>query len=99
MNPTKNVVDRLLAMVSMEPNTGCWLWTGAVAPGTGYARIHAYGMNRNAHKVSYMELVGPVPDGLDLDHLCRVRCCVNPKHLEPVTHQVNCQRGNCGRPV
>jgi hypothetical protein len=49
-----------------------------------------------AHRWSYEYHVGPIPDGLQLDHLCRVRRCVNPWHLEPVTNRVNSQRGKAG---
>ncbi len=72
---------------------GCWLWTGSVGK-TGYGRLG--GPGTSAHRRSYMMAVGPIPDGLELDHLCRVRCCVNPDHLEPVTHQENVRRGISG---
>lgn len=49
-----------------------------------------------AHVVSYEVTVGPKPAGSDLDHLCRVRCCVNPEHLEPVSRSENCRRGETG---
>ena len=64
----------------------CWLWTGETAT-NGYGRANIDGRNQPAHRVAYEWLVGPVPDGLELDHLCAVRNCVNPVHLEPVTHQ------------
>lgn len=51
----------------------------------------------SAHRWSYAVHVGPIPDGLDLDHLCRVRNCMNPEHLEPVTRQVNSARGETGK--
>lgn len=69
----------------------CWLWTGETAT-NGYGRANIDGRNQPAHRVAYEWLVGPVPDGLELDHLCAVRNCVNPVHLEPVTHQVNVAR-------
>lgn len=72
-----------------EPNTGCWLWLGAVS--NGYGR--ALG-GKLAHRLMYEREVGAVPDGLDLDHLCRVRSCVNPAHLEPVTRRENLLRGD-----
>lgn len=74
---------------------GCWIWKGPVAP-NGYgqmpSRANEYG-ERLAHRASYRFHVGPIPDGLEIDHLCRVRCCVNPAHLEAVTHSVNILRG------
>jgi hypothetical protein len=75
----------------------CWLWTGAIST-EGYGRITWDYRNTGAHRVSYQELVGPIPDGLMLDHLCRVRHCVNPAHLEPVTNAENTIRGIAARP-
>lgn len=72
----------------------CWLWT-ASAP-HGYGQIKAGGKfvkTLYAHRVAYEMLVGPIPEGLHLDHLCRVTRCVNPKHLEPVTRRENLLRG------
>jgi hypothetical protein len=73
----------------------CWLWTGALSGGYGHCRITLDGASRarGAHRVAYELLVGPVPDGFELDHLCRVKHCVNPAHLEPVTHRENMLRG------
>lgn len=72
----------------------CWLWTASLFQGTGYAQFN-YGGGKmgTAHRWSYIHHIGPVPDGLHLDHLCRVRHCVNPAHLEPVTQRENTLRG------
>lgn len=70
----------------------CWLWTGATAR-NGYGQVGIDGRTRSAHRVSYEALVGPIPDGLVIDHLCRVRHCVNPDHMEPVTSGENTRRG------
>lgn len=79
-----------------EPNSGCWLWTASCFF-NGYGQTSFGGRTGiRAHRVIYELLVGPIPTGLDLDHLCRVRCCVNPAHLEPVTRSVNLQRGDVG---
>lgn len=77
-----------------EPNTGCWLWMMSTRP-DGYGEFYTgvVKLTRLAHRVAYMMFVGPVPEGLDLDHLCRVRSCVNPAHLEPVTRRTNLLRG------
>jgi hypothetical protein len=71
--------------------SGCWLWTGSRYTG-GYGKFFAFGRERAAHRVSYEFFVGPIPEGLALDHLCRVRRCVNPDHLEPVTYRENTLR-------
>lgn len=70
----------------------CWLWTGSVAGRTAWG---AYGRfeGKQAHRWSYERFVGPIPEALTLDHLCRVTLCVNPAHLEPVTQRENILRG------
>jgi hypothetical protein len=83
---------RLEAGFIPEPNTGCWLWLGS-GNQYGYGRMLINRQSFLAHRVSYEIHKGPIPDGLELDHLCRVRCCVNPDHLEPVTHEENVRRG------
>lgn len=70
---------------------GCWIWTAALK--NGYGAISLDGKIRFAHRVAYEDFVGPIPDGLQLDHLCRVPACVNPLHLEAVTPQTNVLRG------
>lgn len=79
-----------------EPNTGCWLWTGSMRA-DGYGRMGIGGTEYLAHRLSYEAFVGMIPEGLELDHTCRVRSCVNPDHLEAVTHGLNCQRGQGGQ--
>src|ERR1700751_234362 len=71
---------------------GCWEWHGYVSK-RGYGFFHAFGRPRPAHRVAYEIYVGEIPGGLDLDHLCRNRSCVNPAHLQPVTRQINILRG------
>lgn len=76
--------------------SGCWIWQRG---GVDYGKAWSTTRRRwtGAHIVVYEAMVGPVPAGLELDHLCRVHRCVNPTHLEPVTHRVNMQRGEPGR--
>ncbi len=90
--PLRSVMDRIEGLYSPEPNTGCWLWTGALNR-AGYGLFHSRSGSNIAHRVSYELHRGPIPDGLTLDHLCRVRCCINPDHLEPVSMRVNTLRG------
>ena len=84
--------DRFFAKVNRSGE--CWLWTGSLASG-GYGSFYERAGKRKwkAHRFSYELAYGPVPAGLDLDHLCRVRHCVNPAHLEPVTRSQNLRRG------
>lgn len=71
----------------------CWLWQGGLTS-KGYGRF-SVGRHGNvvAHRFAYELLIGPIPDGLVIDHLCRNRACQNPAHMEPVTNQVNVLRG------
>jgi hypothetical protein len=70
----------------------CWLWTGG-KDGAGYGAF-GDGQERLAHRLAYKDLKGPIPEGLQIDHLCCVRHCVNPDHLEAVTQKENILRGN-----
>lgn len=78
--------------VVYDPATGCWLWSRGLLT-TGYGSAKRDGRSRGAHRVAFELYRGPVPDGLVLDHLCQVRCCVNPAHLEVVTNRENVRRG------
>ena len=68
--------------------SGCWLWTAAKQQ-AGYGMFKWDGAGQPAHRVVYRLVVGPIPDGHDLDHSCGVRACVNPDHLEPLPVSVN----------
>lgn len=79
----------------VDKTDGCWLWVGMTAR-NGYGKIRSGGHAGPlllAHRVAYELEHGPIPEGLHIDHLCRVRHCVNPAHLEPVTCRVNIIRG------
>lgn len=89
------LTERILRHVEMIPECGCWIWMGQLSR-YGYGEIGIGRLTKKAHIIAYREFSGPVPNGLELDHLCRVRSCVNPRHLEPVSHQENIRRaGNC----
>jgi hypothetical protein len=75
----------------VEKTDTCWLWRGYVQP-DGYPRFKFDGRPHNAHRLAYEWLVDPIPDGLQIDHLCRVKICVNPAHLQAVTSGENTRR-------
>lgn len=76
----------------------CWTWIAQIGS-DGYGRFMMKdGATTTAHRAAWLLLVGPIPEGHELDHLCRNKACVNPDHLEPVTHAVNVSRGH-GRPA
>lgn len=89
-------LDRFWARIDRRGAGECWEWIGAVTS-NGYGRfsprINGVMHRVMAHRLSYETLVGPIPDGLVIDHLCRNRRCVNPAHLEPVPQLVNVMRG------
>jgi hypothetical protein len=85
-------VDKNGSVPACRPDLGpCWIWTGAQA--AGYGVIWVDRRNVGTHRVSYELLVGPIPEDLVLDHLCRNALCCNPAHLEPVADGVNILRG------
>lgn len=93
--PAMNLPDRILNKIVFDTNgTGCWIWSGALS--NGYGSTWGGRSVRQAvsvHKFVFETLVGPVPPGLELDHLCRNRACCNPDHLEPVSQLENNRRG------
>lgn len=84
--------ERITAKVRVT-DRGCWEWTGCTN-GLGYGQVSVDKKMRYVHRVAYELLVGPLVPGMEIDHLCRVRGCLNPEHLEPVTHRQNTLRGD-----
>jgi hypothetical protein len=84
-----SVVDRFLSKHTIN-DQGCWIWSGNLD--NGYGRFRIKDSCVPAHKFSYLMFVGAMPDGLQVDHLCRVKSCVNPHHLEAVTPKENTTR-------
>ena len=88
-------LEHFLDKICPDPNSGCWLWLASLDT-HGYGHIGIAGRIRQAHRISFLHFMGPIPQGRELDHLCRVRSCVNPRHLEPVTKSTNQKRGIAG---
>lgn len=83
----KTLRERIASKIQVDAD-GCWLWTKPLDK-DGYGTLWAHGHNRQAHRVVYVEYRGEIPEGLTLNHECRVRHCVNPAHLEPMTQRDN----------
>jgi hypothetical protein len=89
-------VDKDGPVPDYAPHLGpCWIWTAGLST-DGYGHIWADNYEK-AHRFAFEMHAGPIPVGMELDHLCRVRACVNPAHLEPVTHQENARRGQAAK--
>lgn len=96
----RSPVERFLVKVA-ETENGCLLWTGATGGKSGYGKFNAEAgvgsVPMQAHRFAYECFVGPIPDGLTIDHVCRNPRCVNPAHLEPVTLGENLRRAHRAR--
>lgn len=86
------IPPNILQKFEMVTESGCWIWTG-YTHSSGYGRMPWNGRQQNAHRAIYEMFHGPVDKDKEVDHLCRVRCCVNPNHMEPVPHRINSLRG------
>lgn len=86
--------ERFKSSYRVDPS-GCWVWMKSLNWG-GYGSFWLNGKRTGAHRAAHLLFKGPIPDGHDIDHLCRNRACVNPTHLEPVTRSENLRRGAVG---
>jgi hypothetical protein len=86
MNDLQRFLDKV------DQSSTCWIWKAYIQV-NGYGQFTIEGRHAYAHRWSYEHFIGPIPSGYQLDHLCRIRSCVRPSHLEPVTHAENMKRG------
>ena len=89
------VLERLEAKIERITETGCWVWLGTLTE-SGYGLLCVRGKQEYTHRLSYQKHKGTIQQGLEIDHLCRVTSCLNPAHLEAVTHKENTIRGRQG---
>lgn len=93
---TRRITETDYAVEDRGFQTTCWIWQGSLKV-DGRGRVTISGRNELAHRAMYEQEVGPIPDGLELDHLCGVPPCIRPSHLEPVTHIENVRRAQATR--
>jgi hypothetical protein len=92
LDPWPAVDERLYSRITLPaPPNGCMLWTGAVS-GAGYGIMRVAGRMQYVHRLVHEKFLGPIPEGYQIDHLCRVRRCVCPAHLEAVPQAENIRR-------
>ncbi len=97
VRPALPTIAERLWSKALADGTGCWIWQGSKSGGYGALRVGGRGVHGGrmlrAHRIAYELVKGPIPKGLTIDHLCRVRACINPDHMEPVTMTENTLRG------
>lgn len=91
MPPYKMPLEKIRDNIMVDPNSGCWLFTGGLDK-CGYSKLSGgkdIPGESLGHRMSYLIFKGPIPDGTEIDHKCRVRSCINPAHLQAVSHAKN----------
>ena len=89
---TASQLERFFRHVMPVTESGCWVWMGSTTL-KGYGKVNIPNRSTMVHRVAYEHFKGPIPDGLSVDHACRVRCCVNPEHMHICTNQENVLSG------
>lgn len=82
------LLERIEARIERVPFSTCWYWVGG-SNGEGYGQLSIDGRSRSVHRLLYEASIAKIPDGKELNHLCEIKCCCNPAHLEAVTHAEN----------
>lgn len=93
------IPERIWDKIIPEPNSGCWIWLGAVTKDkyNGYGKTCFEGDNNvYLHRLMYTQFIGEIHKTKEIDHKCKVKCCCNPNHLEAVFHSTNALRGTAG---
>jgi HNH endonuclease len=90
----EDLIERFTEKIEepFDVHNDCWKWTSSINP-DGYGNFWMNWRSAKAHRVAYELFVGPIPEGFEIDHLCRNRACVRPDHLEPVPRVLNMMRG------
>lgn len=91
LNMNKRLADHMVKRISID-RAGCWIWSNTTPQ--NYARLLIWGKAMLVHRLSYMLASGPIPEGFQIDHLCKVRSCCNPQHLEATTPSLNNARSD-----
>lgn len=89
----QGVPGKIMLRTEINPDTKCWDWKGPIN-NNGYGVTYILGQVVYSHRLMYREFVGPIPAGMELDHLCKNPACCNPAHLEAVTHHENVKRSD-----